>query len=85
MSYDYQWFVNGTSVQSGASNTLDLSQPGKGDKGDRISVTLTARKAGGGLGTATNGANVLNSAPVVFSTQGVVDRGDRKGFRTAWI
>ena len=68
VSYSYQWFVNGESVQNGAGNTLDLSQPGFGDKGDRISVTLTARKPGSGAsGSATNGATVRNSAPFSFS------------------
>ena len=68
VSYNYEWFVNGQSVQNGAGNTLDLKKPGFGDKGDRISVTLTARKtSSGGLGSATNGATVRNSAPFAFS------------------
>ena len=67
VTYNYNWFVNGTSVQNGASNTFDLNQPGHGDKGDRISVMLTARNARGGLGSATNGVTVRDSVPFAFS------------------
>ena len=67
VSYAYEWFVNGVSVQKGASNTLDLSKPGQGDKGDRISVTATAQNNRGGLGSATNEVTVRNSAPFAFS------------------
>ena len=67
VTYNYEWFVNGVSVQNGAGNTLDLSKPGKGDKGDKVSVTLSAKNKRGGAGTATNGVIVRNSVPFAFS------------------
>ena len=67
VTYVYQWFVNGVSVQKGASNTLDLSSPGFGDKGDVVSVTVSATNNRGGAGNATNQVTVRNSAPFAFS------------------
>jgi len=67
VSFEYEWFVNGQSVQKGAGNTLDLSKDGFGDKGDTVSVTLTARNTRGGLGSATNQVKVRNSVPFAFS------------------
>ena len=67
VTFNYEFFVNGASVQNGAANTLDLSRPGQGDKGDRISVTLTARRSDGALGSTTNGTTVRNSNPFAFS------------------
>jgi hypothetical protein len=46
MTFTYVWKVNGTVVQttsaaSSATDTLDLSQAGKGDSGDTITVEVT--------------------------------------------
>ena len=67
VTYIYQWFVGSTAVQEGASNTLDLFKPGFGDRGDVISVAVTAHNARGETGTARQSATVGNSAPFAFS------------------
>lgn len=67
MTYNYQWLVNGVSVQNGANNVLDLGVPGQGDKGDVIAVTLTATNTRGGGGSATNKVTVRDSVPFAFS------------------
>ena len=62
VNFAYEFFVNGKSVQSGAGQTLDLSQTGFGDVDDTVSVTVTA--SGSATGTASNSVTVFNSAPV---------------------
>ena len=37
----YRWFVNDVELLGETSDTLDLSQPGYGDKGDTIRVGAT--------------------------------------------
>ncbi len=61
-TFAYNFSVNGASVQNGASNTLDLSKPGFGDKGQTVSVVLSATD-GTGSGTATNSVKVVDSVP----------------------
>lgn len=63
----YTWtridqFGNRTQVQTGASNTLDLSRPGFGDRGDTILVTVTATN-GDGSTDSSDSVVVLNTAP----------------------
>ncbi|MCS6896460.1 MAG: hypothetical protein NZM29_00675 [Nitrospira sp.] len=45
LTFQYDWRVNGQLVQTTTSSsptaTLDLSQPGHGDPGDQINVTVT--------------------------------------------
>jgi peptidoglycan/xylan/chitin deacetylase (PgdA/CDA1 family) len=38
----YEWLVNGKSINGETSSTLDLSKLGNGDRGDKISVQVTA-------------------------------------------
>jgi hypothetical protein len=42
LTYQYQWRKNGTDLAGRTSPTLNLSQAGNGDKGDQISVRVTA-------------------------------------------
>lgn len=67
-SLNYQWTRttrngNTTTVQNGASNTLDLSLAGKGNATDVITVIVTATSAGG-TATGTDSVTVANTAPV---------------------
>ena len=82
-TYSYEWFVNGASVQSGASRKLNLAPPGFGDKGDKITVTVTATTPSGGAGTATNFAIVRNSPPVAFSGTTTAKSGEETLIRFA--
>lgn len=75
VTFNYEFFVNGKSVQSGASNTLNLSRPGFGDKNEEVSVVLTATKAGAS-GTATNKVTVRNSVPFAFSGTATAKSGE---------
>ena len=76
----YNFKVNGKSVQSGNSNTLDLGVAGNGDKGDVITCEVTATNEGGGKGTATVEATVLNSAPVALSGSGMANADELTAF-----
>ena len=60
--YRYVWKRNGVVIPGETSETLDLSQPGNGDKGDVISVEISD-----GALTSTARVTVQNSAPVAFS------------------
>ena len=48
VSYVYQWFVNGAAIGDATGRTLDLSEPGHGDPGDRVEVAVTALDGNGG-------------------------------------
>ena len=64
-TFSYRWSVNGVALAE-TSNTLDLSVPGQGDRGDRITVVVTATETqAGGLSSAPFSAtvNIGNTAP----------------------
>ena len=72
VSFSYAWSVNGALKQDGPSNSFDLSVAGQGDKGDKISVVVTATRGIDG-GEATNLVQVFNSAPFAFSQSGAAN------------
>ena len=74
VSYLYAFSVNGVEKQSGSKSTFDLAPAGNGDKGDTISVVVTAQNPNA-KGTATNFVKVVNSAPVVSNASGKVNEG----------
>ena len=74
LTFSYNFSVNGKSVQNGASNKLDLSKPGQGDKGQTVSVVLTATSTTSSA-TATNSVKVVNSAPVTSNVSGTAGEG----------
>ena len=76
----YNFLVNGQSVQSGSSKTLDLSQPGYGSRGDVITCEVTATNEGGASGKAMATTKVVNTAPFAVSGRGTAQAGVEKGF-----
>ena len=74
VSFSYAWSVNGTVKQDGPSRFFDLSAQNNGDRGDNISVVVTATR-GIDVGTATNVVRVFNSAPFAFSQSGAAQGG----------
>jgi autotransporter-associated beta strand protein len=65
VSYTYQWFNNGGAIAGATDPTLDLSQPGHGDKGDHVTVQVTAHAAGNAGAPFTALVIVGDSAPVI--------------------
>ena len=57
LTYQYQWFRNGTAIGGATGRSLDLSQPGNGDLGDQIEVEVTALDGNGGTSTAARGGH----------------------------
>jgi lysophospholipase L1-like esterase len=69
-TYTYVWkngsnTVKTTSNTSSTTDTLNLSLPGNGDKGNVITVSVTATDPVGTSLPATASATVVNSAPIV--------------------
>jgi hypothetical protein len=61
LTYQYQWYRNGTAIAGATSRTLDLSQPGNGDAGDLVEVEVSALDGHGGTSaTARNGRTVTS-------------------------
>ncbi len=64
LTYHYQWLRNGTPIAGAISASLDLSQPGNGDRGDDVRVEVYATD---GKGAASDPAfqtvTVANTAP----------------------
>jgi len=78
LTYAYQWIKNGTNLPGATAASLDLSIAGNGDRGDAISVRVTASD-----GTATSipvtsaAVTIVNSAPAFGQDLG--DRADGEG------
>jgi len=69
VTLDYHWTVNGTDVKdtlgtSSLTDTLDLSAPGNGDKGDQVAVSVVPHSEGLDGDPATASAIVGNTPPV---------------------
>lgn len=80
VTVNYKFSVNGKLIQTGASNSFNLAIAGYGDKGDVVSCEVTATNAGGGVGTATASATIINSDPTGISGSGVAEAGVETGF-----
>lgn len=73
VSFTYQWRKNGSALPGATGRTLDLSVAGNGDKGDAISVTVTASDGASSSAPSTSSAvTILNSEPAFRA-----DLGDR--------
>ena len=66
LTYDYQWIKNGVDITGETGATLDLGVAGNGDRGDQISVRVTASD-----GVATSAA-VTSPVKFVMDSPGAV-------------
>lgn len=64
LTFTYEWKVNGQVLVQETGKTIDLSKPGNGDRGDVVSVTITATDRGGASVTNTVSTTVGNTAPI---------------------
>jgi hypothetical protein len=67
LTYQYQWFKNGTAIAGANARTLDLSQAGNGDVGDLLEVEVNALDGNAGnSGVVRVGKSITaaNSNPV---------------------
>jgi hypothetical protein len=68
VTFTYVWKVNGNTVRttsetSSTTDTLDLSEPGNGDRGDTITVEMTPNDGTDDGATATDSAKVRGNRP----------------------
>jgi hypothetical protein len=64
LTYRYQWFRNGAAISGATAATLDLSQAGRGDRGDTIKVDVRAVDPSNATSEWVSGtATVANSDP----------------------
>ncbi len=64
LTYTYQWIKNGSDISGATGASLDMSVPGRGDKGDQISVRVVAHDPFVGSAPLTSSAvTVVNSPP----------------------
>ncbi|MDA0180308.1 DUF4082 domain-containing protein [Solirubrobacter phytolaccae] len=64
-TYQFQWKRNGAAISGATAATLNLATAGNGDRGDTITVDITATDSKGAKGDeATGTATVVNSAPI---------------------
>ncbi|MFP5365198.1 MAG: DUF4082 domain-containing protein [Thermoleophilia bacterium] len=68
ITYAYRWLRDGTPISGATGSTLDLATAGNGDRGDRLTVEVTAADPLGATSDpATTSVTVLNSAPTAGS------------------
>ncbi len=73
VSLGYQWTLNGSPIAGATGSSLDLSDPGNGDRGDQIAVEVTAGD-GTAAGHATSApVTIVNSPPVLGDATIVYD------------
>jgi DNA-binding beta-propeller fold protein YncE len=61
----YQWSLNGNPIAGATQPTIDLSVPGHGDRGDTISVRITATDPQGASDSEIGSFIIGNAAPTV--------------------
>ena len=76
----YEWQKNGVTIPGETGLSLNLAKFGNGDKGDIITVVVTATGANGAYGTGFHDVTVANSAPIAVSSQGTVAAATEKAF-----
>jgi hypothetical protein len=66
VSYTYRWLRNGTAIPGAVAATLDLFDPGNGDEGDTLTVTVTPSDGTvAGVAVTSAGATVTSPGPVL--------------------
>jgi|GEM_PF-2242626 len=65
LTYAYQWKKNDVDISGATGSSLDLSAAGNGDKGDIISVAVTASDPHGGVSSpfTSSGVTIVNTSP----------------------
>ena len=61
VSYQYQWFRNGTAISGATGRTLDLAEAGNGDSGDAVAVDVTALDGNGGSSPSARGSQTIGN------------------------
>jgi len=78
ITFSYQWVKNGTNLAGANGKTLDLSVAGNADKGDQVSVTVTASDGSNTSSPVTSAAvTVVNTNPTF--DQNLQDRSNAEG------
>ena len=68
ITYQYQWFRNGTAIAGATASTLNLAQAGNGDRGDTLRVEVTGRDPLGATSEPVEtSATIVNRAPAAGS------------------
>ncbi len=65
LTYSYLWKKNDVVIANETASSLDLSVAGNGDKGDTISVVVTATDGTTSVSSESDAVTIQNSAPVV--------------------
>ena len=65
LTYAYEWSRNGTVITGATQSTLDLSVGGNGDRGDTISVLVTATDPQGASASRAASFTVADAPPVI--------------------
>ena len=78
LTFEYQWLANGADIVGATGDSLDLSVAGNGDKGDAISVRVTASDGVDTSAPLTSGDVTVANTPPVFDAD-LDDRTDAEG------
>jgi hypothetical protein len=78
LSFSYRWVKDGTVLEGRTASTLELSEAGNGDKGDRIAVQVTASDGRASSEPVTSDEVTVVNSPPVFD-QDLPDRASRVG------
>jgi hypothetical protein len=63
LDYRYRWLRNGTAIAGQTGDSLDLSAAGHGDRGDTVTVEVTATDGSALSPSASAAATIANAAP----------------------
>ena len=78
ITYQYQWIKNGTDLTGETAATLNLSTAGNGNKGDKISLRVTAVDGTDTSAPVTSAERTIVNAAPAFG-QNLPDRSDAEG------
>jgi Putative Ig domain/Right handed beta helix region len=78
VSFSYQWLKSGSSISGATGKTLNLSTPSNGDKGDLISVRVTATDGSTTSSPMTSATVTIVNTDPTFD-QDLADRSNAEG------
>jgi hypothetical protein len=67
LALSYQWMLNGAPISGATGASLDLSVPGHGDRGDLITVMVTADDGTAQTDASSSAVTIANAAPQMAS------------------